>query len=839
MSAGERGRRGWALSNWPVRWKVLAIVLVPLVLAGAFGGLRIYAERLRRTGFAARRRPRRNGAGHRRLHGRARRRDAGRDRRAATPRPRLTAFDTSKAELQQRLAGTDVDARRPARASTRLLDDGQDLIGQGHGATPSICATGSRPTRRSCSPPKTRSTVSVRVDDEQIRAETLGLSRAVGARGQMMMQQLLVNRGGELPEPELRTSMITLAGTEPSTLFGMSQVLGVGSPRGRRSCRRSSSSGWRIMSDPAAVLVDNPDLTASIQATNEIADKLIAQTASSVTGGGGAAGRRTAQRRDPRRRHRRCGASCWRWPLVTLVARSLVRPLRRLRDSALQGGTRGPGPRDRRRSARRRAGPDPADPRAHLRGDRPGRARRRRAARAGRPAGRRAGAAAAAGQRHVRDAVAAQPVAGRPAAVAHRPPRTQRGGSRIGWRACSGWTTSPPGCAATAPTCWCWPAPRCRASRPSRCRCPAIINAAASEVEDYTRVVTATVPDSEIARCRRRRPGAPAGRAARQRAALLAADLPGPGVGGAHRQRRPGHRGQRHRPRHDRVRSAGGQHPAAVRRRGQPVHRAAHGSVRGRAGSPRSTAWWSGCAARLPGEPVRAPPPVCSCRPSCSSSRRTSPPTRYADVSAARPTRTPSATTGRRPGHTTRAVRRKPEPATGRHATEFGCCRNAIPEPAASPVTPEPHRRRPSRRAPPTLGVLRVARAGRQHRPAPPGRAAAAQARAARRPTGRRHRGRHRRRRRRRDLPEDAVRMAGRSARSGEQHRPGLGSRCGTTAGRRRRRPRTRRWSSTPRKVCRCASPAPGWCPGAADAADSAGCTDVNGGAHERRATTR
>ena len=71
---------------------------------------------------------------------------------------------------------------------------------------------------------------SVRVDDEQIRAQAQGSAGAVGARGQMMMQQLLVNRGAELPEPELRTSMITLAGTEPSTLFGMSQVLGVGSP---------------------------------------------------------------------------------------------------------------------------------------------------------------------------------------------------------------------------------------------------------------------------------------------------------------------------------------------------------------------------------------------------------------------------------------------------------------------------------------------------------------------------------------------------------------------------------------------------------------------------------
>ena len=32
----------WSPSNWPVRWKVLAIVLVPTVLAVAFGGMRIY-----------------------------------------------------------------------------------------------------------------------------------------------------------------------------------------------------------------------------------------------------------------------------------------------------------------------------------------------------------------------------------------------------------------------------------------------------------------------------------------------------------------------------------------------------------------------------------------------------------------------------------------------------------------------------------------------------------------------------------------------------------------------------------------------------------------------------
>src|SRR6202011_4616067 len=115
----------------------------------------------------------------------------------------------------------------------------------------------------------------VRVDDASIRTQDQGLSRAVGARGQMMMQQLLVNRGGELPEPELRTSMITLAGTEPSTLFGMSQVLGVGSPAAQQ-LQAEMVKRMAIMSDPTAVLVNNPDLSASIQATDQIAGKIIA-----------------------------------------------------------------------------------------------------------------------------------------------------------------------------------------------------------------------------------------------------------------------------------------------------------------------------------------------------------------------------------------------------------------------------------------------------------------------------------------------------------------------------------------------------------------------------------
>ncbi len=67
-----------------------------------------------------------------------------------------------------------------------------------------------------------------------------------------------------------------------------------------------------MMSDPGAVLVDNPDLLASMQATDEIADKIIADT-TDVDPGRGRRARPTPQRsaaiRDAAIVAARC---CWR-----------------------------------------------------------------------------------------------------------------------------------------------------------------------------------------------------------------------------------------------------------------------------------------------------------------------------------------------------------------------------------------------------------------------------------------------------------------------------------------------------------------------------------------------
>jgi signal transduction histidine kinase len=327
---GKRPAR-WSLSNWPVRWKVLAVVLVPLLLAGVFGGLRISAGwteagDLRLAADRAAMVPsiEKYMAA---LEGAMLANSTGGDAQAA-----LTTFDTSKQNLQRELAGTDVvpDVRTGV---TGLLDGGQALLDK-------ITANGIDLRGRITAYAPILLTAedvvngSVRIDDENIRAETLGLSRAIGARGQMMMQQLLVNLGGDLPEPELRTSMITLAGTEPSTLFGMAQVLGVGSPDAQR-LQAEMVKRMAIMSDPAVALVGNPDLTQSLQVTNEIAAKIIGSTTTSVTAA--VEDRASAKRAEAIRDSSIVGgAILLALVIVLVVARTLVRPLRMLRDGALK-----------------------------------------------------------------------------------------------------------------------------------------------------------------------------------------------------------------------------------------------------------------------------------------------------------------------------------------------------------------------------------------------------------------------------------------------------------------------------------------------------------------------
>jgi signal transduction histidine kinase len=321
----------WSPSNWPVGWKVLAIVLVPLVLATVFAGLRV-------NGAMA------NSSGLRLAAARADVLPAITKYMSALDVALLASstnrdiegakknFEARKGELQTRLADTDVTPDVESAVGT-LLNGGQALLDKV--ADNSI---GLRERVTTYAPllltAENVINASVRVDDEKIRAEAQALSRAVGARGQMTMQEILVTRGADLPDPQLRTSMITLAGTEPSTLFGMSEVLGAGSPEAK-TLQQQMVTRMAIMSDPASALVDNPELLRSIQTTDGIAEQVIKDATASVTKSV------HAQANDRR------GAAIIDTVLVLaaivialiivlLVARALVVPLRVLRDGALK-----------------------------------------------------------------------------------------------------------------------------------------------------------------------------------------------------------------------------------------------------------------------------------------------------------------------------------------------------------------------------------------------------------------------------------------------------------------------------------------------------------------------
>lgn len=321
----------FAPSNWPVAWKVFAIAFVPLALAGTFGGMRIYsgwtdAADLRRAADRAEMVPA--------IENYMATFDAailatstGGDAQQA-----LSAYDESKRRLQHRLTETDVATDVGTGVKT-LLDGGQGLLNKV--AANSI---GLRERVTSYAPllltAEDTITGSVRIDDEKIRAQTQGLSRAVGARGQMMMQQLLVTLGGELPDNELRSSMTTLAGTEPSTLFGMSEVLGVGSPEAQKLAQEMVKR-MSMMSDPNVPLVNNPDLSQSIQTTSGIAGKLLDSVSATVVAA--VDDQATAKRTEAIRDSAIVGAVMVLALLIVLyMARTLIRPLRRLRTSALK-----------------------------------------------------------------------------------------------------------------------------------------------------------------------------------------------------------------------------------------------------------------------------------------------------------------------------------------------------------------------------------------------------------------------------------------------------------------------------------------------------------------------
>lgn len=266
-----------ALPNWPIRWKVFAIVVVPLALAGVFGGAGIYASMTEAA----------------QLGGAAERTDmvpAVVDYVAALEgtmvaategvdaQPALTTFDSRRIDLQRELADTEVpDSVRTATST--LLEEGQDLLGRVMGNA------GDLRTRMMAYVPVLNTAATaiagLVADSPGIRSVCDALTGAVGVRGQMVMQQLLVARGGDLPEAALRSALLALAGAEPSLVSAIDAYLGAESDRAT-VLRSEMDNRMRVLSDPESVLVGNPELLASQQITRDIVAALISETSNSI-----------------------------------------------------------------------------------------------------------------------------------------------------------------------------------------------------------------------------------------------------------------------------------------------------------------------------------------------------------------------------------------------------------------------------------------------------------------------------------------------------------------------------------------------------------------------------
>jgi len=322
--------RDWSPHNWPVRRKVLAIGILPLVLAMLFGGLRV-------GGAVA------DALDWRLAAARADLLPATANYMAALDTVLLEGstggdvgsgknnYEARKHELQQRLAATNVTAEVRSGVNT-LLNGGQSLVDKAADSTlvrdrvntyGTLLMTATDVIERSAP-----------AGDRALRAQARGLGSAVAVRGQMAMQKILVVAGADLNDSQLQASMIAAAGAEPANLFGMSDLLGAGSPDAK-TLQQQMDIRVAIMADPTMTLVENPELLRSIQTTDDIVDKVIRDSTASVTGSIKA------------RANDRLTADILEAILVTTavavaalvalsVGRALVRPLRALRDGALE-----------------------------------------------------------------------------------------------------------------------------------------------------------------------------------------------------------------------------------------------------------------------------------------------------------------------------------------------------------------------------------------------------------------------------------------------------------------------------------------------------------------------
>lgn len=321
----------WALRNWRVRSKVLLIALLPLVLAGVFGGLGVQREfaELRALQLTAARAAIVPAITDYQAAFDAALLANSTDRGSAAAGKRLSA---AREAVQSRIDETDVTPEVRSAVGS-LINGGEALMDQIAADT-----IGVRERVIADAPllltAEKAITASLPVVDDSDRSIAGALSRAVVLRGQMTLQEILLIRGADLPAPQLRSAMAAVAGSESAPVFAVSALLGAGSAEAA-TLQQEMVARTVVIADPDSALVANSALRRSISVTDQIATTVIRDTSAAVqvSIGNAVAAQRQVVIRDAAVV---LAAIAGALIVMVLVARSLITPLRVLRDGALK-----------------------------------------------------------------------------------------------------------------------------------------------------------------------------------------------------------------------------------------------------------------------------------------------------------------------------------------------------------------------------------------------------------------------------------------------------------------------------------------------------------------------
>lgn len=318
-----------SFDGWPLRWKVAATLVLPILLAATFGAVRIYNELTdaSRLGVVSD-----SAAIVVPAVGMVDRLDALADAaasRAPTDEP-AAAFDTSVADLASLVTSTELDQKvatdlTTASSTAKTL---RDAIGSGPVPQPEIA---DRADSVATDVVSAIARTTANADDSAVRPLADQLVSALSAQRALTAQRVLVATPGFLDSVELRTAAADAAGAEAAAIDRLAQLT---SSDEITALRSASDVRRATYNRPLGESVDTPAFTGAMQTSVDQYQAMTQRLSSDLDGTLHA--RANTLRSDALRDTAIIlGAVLAALAFALAVGRSLIRSIARLRRGAL------------------------------------------------------------------------------------------------------------------------------------------------------------------------------------------------------------------------------------------------------------------------------------------------------------------------------------------------------------------------------------------------------------------------------------------------------------------------------------------------------------------------